>query len=110
VTDPYLILHKVRDEPVFDIAEPASFEAGAWIVSTSGWRAYPLAVWPLNAILDPAILKVAEHGRSLAEWQGTRDHYVAVPVAPPTLKRALKNLSQEDLNEILAAIKELSHD
>lgn len=40
---PHLILHKVRGEPAFDIAEPFTTEDGEemWIVSTSGHRAYP---------------------------------------------------------------------
>lgn len=39
----YLIAHRVRGQPAFDIAERCEFEDGSeyWIVSTSGHRAYP---------------------------------------------------------------------
>lgn len=38
----YLILHKVRGEPAFDIAEPMEVDGERWwIIPTSGHRAYP---------------------------------------------------------------------
>lgn len=38
----FLILHKVRGEAAFDIAEPVEISGEkAWIISTSGHRAYP---------------------------------------------------------------------
>jgi hypothetical protein len=84
----YLILHKVRGEPVFDIAdrlrcpvcEPmrqgldhgqdyagncTSCDDGYWwIIPTSGHRAYPYVEWPLDSILpagatDPDNLEYA---------------------------------------------------
>lgn len=53
-SEPFLILHKVRGEPAFDIAiecEDMGTETDPgpwWIVPTSGHRAYPLEVHPLN--------------------------------------------------------------
>lgn len=44
----HLILHKVRGEAAFDIAE--QMENGMWIIPTSGHRAYPAQHWPLEAI------------------------------------------------------------
>jgi hypothetical protein len=43
MSQPHLILHKVRGAPAFDVAEPFTTEDGEemWIVSTSGHRAYP---------------------------------------------------------------------
>lgn len=41
----HLILHKVRGEPAFDIAE--QMENGMWIIPTSGHRAYPYWTTPL---------------------------------------------------------------
>lgn len=42
MNDLYLILHKVRGEPAFDIAQPIMIgEEKGWIVPTSGHRAYP---------------------------------------------------------------------
>jgi len=44
MSEPYLILHKVRGEPAFDIAERMEvegYEEPWWIIPTSGHRAYP---------------------------------------------------------------------
>lgn len=42
MSDPYLILHKVRGEPAFDIAIQMPMEDEVWwIIPTSGHRAYP---------------------------------------------------------------------
>lgn len=48
MTELYLILHKVRGEPAFDIAQPLEIagEEG-WIIPTSGHRAYPCWYVPL---------------------------------------------------------------
>jgi len=45
----YLILHKVRGEPAFDIAECIGEDGDGeiWIIPTSGHRAYPYHLWPL---------------------------------------------------------------
>ncbi|SRR6266702_7332524 len=63
MTDLYLIAHKVRGEPAFDIAEQMEcplchgngcFECNDcgywWIVPTSGHRAYPFDDYPFDAI------------------------------------------------------------
>lgn len=65
MTEPYLILHKVRGEPAFDVAiklEPFYYTdlrkddeakvAGEtmWIIPTSGHRAYPYKWWPLTEL------------------------------------------------------------
>lgn len=40
--EPFLILHKVRGEPAFDIAHKLMIrDEEGWIISTSGHRAYP---------------------------------------------------------------------
>jgi hypothetical protein len=44
----YLILHKVRGEPAFDIADKLQIgDEEGWIIPTSGHRAYPLWAIPL---------------------------------------------------------------
>ena len=54
----YLILHKVRGEPAFDIAtlcEDMGTESDPgpwWIVTTSGHRAHPAASWQLEDLID----------------------------------------------------------
>lgn len=42
MTEPYLILHKVRGAPTFDIAIQIQIgDEEGWIIPTSGHRAYP---------------------------------------------------------------------
>jgi|SRR5215469_252318 len=49
----YLILHKVRGEPTLDVAEPLKIgEENAWIIPTSGHRAFPLYSWPIEVLQD----------------------------------------------------------
>jgi hypothetical protein len=51
MTDIYLILHKVRGKPAFDIAEKIMIgEEEGWIIPTSGHRAFPMTCWPLNQL------------------------------------------------------------
>jgi hypothetical protein len=45
----YLILHKVRGEPAFDIADKLQIgDEEGWIIPTSGHRAYPYKIWPID--------------------------------------------------------------
>ena len=49
----YLIAHKVRGEPAFDIAIQMMMEDGPWwIIPTSGHRAYPFWNMDLIALID----------------------------------------------------------
>lgn len=49
----YLIAHKVRGEPAFDIAEKLQIgDEEGWIIPTSGHRAYPYWQQPLDEILQ----------------------------------------------------------
>lgn len=51
MTQPHLILHKVRGEPAFDIAEPMEVDNEIiWIIQTSGHRAYPYGTWKLDGL------------------------------------------------------------
>src|SRR5262245_29009198 len=60
MSEPYLILHKVRGEPTFDIAikiiarcEDVSTDCEEmWIIPTSGHRAYPYRKWELSELAD----------------------------------------------------------
>lgn len=49
----YLIYHKVRGEPAFDIAHRLQIgsEEG-WIIPTSGHRAYPTRVYAIHDLVD----------------------------------------------------------
>ena len=47
----HLILHKVRGEPAFDVAEKLQIgDEEGWIIPTSGHRAYPHMTWPLDQL------------------------------------------------------------
>lgn len=98
----YLIAHKVRGEPAFDVATqmecPLCHGAGTdtiaaseqvitchecdslgywWIILTSGHRAYPIMHWSLNDLYDGDCSVLTEAG-PLTEhplWSQTPDHY-----------------------------------
>ena len=76
----YLILHKVRGEPAFDVAE--QMEVGDevwWIIPTSGHRAYPAKHWPLSVEIDSTI-----------DLEDLRDHYEYLPEPSVTTTRKHK--------------------
>ena len=53
MTANFLILHKVRGEPAFDIASPIRIgEEDGWIIPTSGHRCYPYRKWCLEDLAD----------------------------------------------------------
>jgi hypothetical protein len=68
MTELYLILHKVRGEPAFDVAQKIMIgEEEGWIIPTSGHRAYPVT-WEL----------LTQHPPNLADsnqWTNLPDHY-----------------------------------
>jgi hypothetical protein len=88
MSEPFLILHKVRGAPAFDIAErnddmgTPSDPGPWWIIPTSGHRAYPYSIWLLNQLVDfsksstsrptdlPILLKT-----DAPMWEAHPDHY-----------------------------------
>ncbi len=49
MADLYLILHKVRGEPAYDVAQRIQIgDEEGWIIPTSGHRAYPYGWEPLS--------------------------------------------------------------
>lgn len=90
-SDPYLIAHKVRGEPAFDIAAqmvcPCCQGAGCfecdetgswWIIPTSGHRAYPYWHRPLNPMVPMVDLTLRDHVNftfDAAVPPGWPDHY-----------------------------------
>lgn len=77
----HLILHKVRGEPAFDVAESLQIgDEEGWIIPTSGHRAYPFMVWNLEDLADISDVNInGQHiypwtmdGRLPADWP---DHY-----------------------------------
>lgn len=76
----YLILHKVRGEPAFDIAHKLQIgEEEGWIIPTSGHRAYPIMHWALEELIDasdyPHRSPFGYAERPLAGWSDLPDHY-----------------------------------
>jgi hypothetical protein len=85
----YLILHKVRGEPAFDIADQIegsgtdSDPGPWWIIPTSGHRAYPYQYWPMqmmwhhttNGVYVPTLVDPP------ADWP---DHYEIDKGSKPT--------------------------
>lgn len=77
MSEPYLILHRVRGEPAFDIAERWSFDGEeGWIIPTSGHRAYPVANWPMSDIQSPynPSWSLLEESKRFT-YEAVRDHY-----------------------------------
>jgi len=76
-SEPYLILHKVRGEPAFDIAHQIEMEGEeCWIVGTIGHRAYPRAKWPLDLAIEDAAIFMLNNTKQ-ADWDAWPDHYPA---------------------------------
>lgn len=90
MTELFLIAHKVRGEPAFDVAERLQIgdELG-WIIPTSGHRAYPYWCHPLS---QSFMLAVIEEGLP----SDLRDHYAA-HAAPAPAGGKITSLSLADL-------------
>ncbi len=69
----YLILHKVRGQPAFDIAYLIADDL--WIIPTSGHRAHPKRYWKLDDLAcvdDYPHIRPAQVDVDLTDWP---DHY-----------------------------------
>lgn len=79
----HLILHKVRGNPEFDVAERLEIEGEEmWIISTSGHRAYPHRTWSLEDLMDTSDINSYGHHNYIGTMQFTlpddlEDHYPA---------------------------------
>lgn len=80
MSDLYLILHKVRGKPAFDIATPLQIgDEEGWIIPTSGHRAYPFQEWPISLLEDgvneefptTCLMNAPDH----PDWDDWPDHY-----------------------------------
>lgn len=87
---PYLILHKVRGEPAFDIAERTTIaDEEAWIIPTSGHRAYPYwyhEVHELYSAPNEGTLSIRELVGRDDLPKGWPDHYACNDPQAKTLK------------------------
>lgn len=86
MSEPHLILHRVRGEPAYDIAiKLVVLDEEWWIIPTSGHRAYPHSTIPLSTLriaIGPSEFGPAEY-LSIdfatvlpADWP---DHYTVNP-------------------------------
>jgi hypothetical protein len=94
----YLILHKVRGQPAFDIAILSDVKVRVdgvheqwWIVATSGHRAYPYWYAPISLTPEAILVDgfaIAAFPPSMPEYLA--DHYAAneKPAAIPSKKVA----------------------
>jgi hypothetical protein len=99
----YLILHRVRGEPAFDIASRLDIgSAGGWIIPTSGHRAYPYRWWSLEDLVDGSDINMSGFHDRPASFDHTipdnwPDHYqIEEPKKPPVKL----NLYKEDYDRI----------
>jgi len=88
----FLILHKVRGEPAFDIAHQLDIgdEIG-WIIPTSGHRAYPFDKCNLSQLTAdaPSTMMASmtyDYGNA---WRNHPDHYEQ---STPTFRQAASDL------------------
>jgi hypothetical protein len=73
----FLILHKVRGEPAYDIAQRMDVEQDDepwYLIPTSGHRAYPYAKWPLEQAYKD-VAGVADRLGDDTNWPDWPDHY-----------------------------------
>ena len=98
----YLILHKVRGEPAFDIAQKLDLQEPlkeVWIIPTSGHRAYPYA----SALLDD--LHFVYEGGTISALKDMlagpmpdiRDHYALNEPAPTATIKSRPKVTADDL-------------
>jgi len=99
----HLILHKVRGEAAFDVAEKIMIgDEEGWIIPTSGHRAYPFKTWELDDLVDSSdigyegyhICPVSMQEKVPEDWP---DHYAAVKVYEKPKAQPAVALSLEDL-------------
>lgn len=90
MSDLYLILHKVRGEPAFDIAQRVQIgDEEGWIIPTSGHRAYPFLTWELGKLEDELsplqkLIDLFHEKLQTKQWLGLPDHFTANTPRDPT--------------------------
>lgn len=108
---PFLILHRVRGDAVFDVAEQMNVDGETWwIIPTSGHRAYPWRHWLVEDLFDGSDINNSGHHDSPinfldglpADWP---DHYVAHKPKRVDVENFIADLSQQELDDLLAAIR-----
>lgn len=84
----YLILHKVRGKPAFDVAFQMRFgEEDGWLIPTSGHRAYPVWAIGIETLQGHPGWTCPIDDDWVASW---RDHYSIT--ATPKVELTLESL------------------
>jgi hypothetical protein len=108
MSEPFLILHKVRGEPAFDIAEMLEMDDDVWwIIPTSGHRAYVAHGWRLDSLTQPNVLGnlnleyIANPQLVLndEQWASLPDHYAA------SEKRSMLTTAASDILSLMGIRK-----
>jgi hypothetical protein len=112
----HLILHKVRGQPAFDVAErcgmckePCQPQCGLWpkcqdeewwIIPTSGHKAYPVQTWPIDSVEYLGQIHVGINGAFIGSMStiphNWPDHYSA--------KAAPKEAITFDIGSVLSGL------
>ena len=81
----YLILHKVRGEPAFDVAlrsaEMLAVTGDEWIIPTTGHTAHPFLSWQLDSLRPDMsgdgcyLTTLIQKGIKDPDWPSLPDHY-----------------------------------
>ena len=95
--DLYLILHKVRGEPAFDVAYKYVGNNGedlGWLIPTSGHGAHPAQAWRLDTLKQMSFEgthAITTEAANDPRWADLPDHY-RVTAAPPPPPLTLESL------------------
>jgi hypothetical protein len=93
MSESYLILHKVRGEPAFDVAVRIKIgDEDGWIIPTSGHRAYPARVWALEDLADVSDYPHNRLAYCKASLDDLPDHYQS-----PNWRPAKRPINLEEL-------------
>lgn len=116
----YLILHRVRGEPAFDVAQRTMYgtEEG-WCIPTSGHRAIPYLYWNLDDLRDTSDINRAGHSIRPVDSEALvppdwPDHYSVNDRPARRIEKKIKALRGEaldlipdaELEAILALVRE----
>ena len=93
----YLIAHKVRGEPAFDIAEPMQVgDETWWVIPTSGHRAYPY--WT-SKLEDWDVWEIWEKQMPSMPLD-LRDHYQVLNALNAPSRQSTSRTTEIDLDDL----------
>jgi hypothetical protein len=97
----HLILHKVRGEPAFDIAEKLQIgDEEGWIIPTSGHRAYPYWVAELTEFQQSLLDDTSIIPSDLPDHYACNDDNGKAPEPSFNIMSIISNLSPKFLRRL----------